>query len=137
MKKLLTLLMAITLVLVPVKAFADEDVTVGYEIVEEDDDFYDDFEDDYEDYEDEEYYDDESDLIIYDESLDLSEDDAKPVVEKDEETITLSVCSVILLAVVPFVAGLLVGAGVMLLTCKNTKKVEEKKDNKENKRNDK
>jgi len=145
MKKILTLLMAIALVFAPVKAFADEeDVTVGYEIVDEDyydedeDEFYDDYEDyDYEDYDDE-YYDEEEydyyddDLATFDEGL-VAVDD---VVEEEDDKVSLSVCNVVLLATVPFIAGLLVGAGVMLLSCKVIKK-EVKEDKKESKKNDK
>ena len=148
MKKLLTFLMAIALVLVPVRALADdEDVTIGYEIVsevdedyfdEDEDEFYDDYEDDYEDYEDyeDEYYDDEDydyDISTFDEQMDLEN---VPTTDGEaENTVTLSVCNVVLLATIPFIAGLLVGAGVMLLSYKAAKKEDEKK--KENKKNDK
>ena len=139
MKKLLTLLMAVALVFVPVKAFADEeDLTVGYEIVDEDyydedeDEFYDDYEDDDYDYENE-YY-DEEEYDYYDDDI-ASFDEGVVAVDKVEQekddNVSLSVCSVVLLATVPFIAGLLVGAGVMILSCKAVKK-ETKKEEKKN-----
>ena len=121
MKKLLTFLMAIALVFVPVKAFADEeDLTVGYEIVDEE--YYD---DEYYDEEEYDYYDD--DIASFDEGV-VAVDEVEQ--EKDDN-VSLSVCSVVLLATVPFIAGLLVGAGVMILSCKAVKK-ETKKEEKKN-----
>ena len=152
MKKLLTFLMAVALILVPVRAFADEfdDVTVGYEIVsdedyyDDEDEFYDDYEDDYDDYDYEDDYDDydyddeeydyyDDDILTFDEQVDLVESELDA---EEENNVSLSVCTVVLLATVPFIAGLLVGAGVMLLSYKTVKKEEDEKK-KENKKNDK
>ena len=79
----------------------------------------------YYDEEEYDYYDD--DIASFDEGV-VAVDEVEQ--EKDDN-VSLSVCSVVLLATVPFIAGLLVGAGVMILSCKAVKK-ETKKEEKKN-----